>query len=160
MTCAGKIPALVPTSELTVEFHRRAEDLYFNTPVAIAHAVVPPMLDRGDGSLLDAFGASTINPGVAPGISGFNSVGAGTRHWLRGMHSEFGPNGVFVGMLGIGAMIEGSTAYESTKAAPSSFGEVPVGHPSVLAETYRDMYTARDRAESVYPARAADVEDG
>ena len=120
-------------------------------PVALAGRVLPGMLDRGDGALLFALGASAKYP--MPHLAAAGLALAGLRNYVHTLHAELGPGGVYAGDLVIGALIEGTPAHRSASAW-SGGQPLAVVSPGDLADRYWDMYTKRDRAEEEVSATA------
>jgi NADP-dependent 3-hydroxy acid dehydrogenase YdfG len=68
-------------TELTADTLRDIVDLYLYTPVEIAHAVLPGMIERGAGAFLLGQGLSAAM--AAPGMSGVGPIMAAARHWIH-----------------------------------------------------------------------------
>lgn len=90
------------------------------------------MRARGDGTLLLTTGFSSTIP--APCLANAGMAMAGLRNWARALHTELGPEGVYVGTVTIAS------------------GIVPGGgeaDPDAIGARYYTMYQQRDRAEEI-----------
>ncbi|MFC8663895.1 SDR family NAD(P)-dependent oxidoreductase [Streptomyces sp. NPDC057199] len=144
--------AVRPASQLSADFLRPHANLLLHTPVEIARAVLPQMIERGNGGFLLGIGLSAVTPSALPGLGGATSVMAAARHWMHGLHSELADKGVYAGTLAIGAMIEGSLAHQEASEAGSTFSGMPVVSAAHLADLYWDMLTKRDQTEQLFPS--------
>lgn len=127
------------------------------TLLELVREFLPAMLERGDGAILSAQGASAIR-GWA-GMSGWPVALAAQRHYLQSLAAEVGERGVYVGMLYIGALIRGSAAdvaMQAAEAAGEPVPDWPVTEPAQLADLLWDMHAARDRLEVVFPPELTD----
>jgi short-subunit dehydrogenase len=114
------------------------------TPVALVARLLPGMLERRDGGLLFALGASAKYP--MPRLAAAGLALAGLRNYAHTLHAELGPQGVYAGTLLIGALIEGTPAHRNATAWAGG-QQLAVVKPEDLAGHFWDMYTRRDRAE-------------
>jgi len=99
--------------------------------VAAAREVLPEMLERRSGALLFTAGASAAVP-----IPSHASVGLGMsalRNYAGVLHAALKGTGVYAGSLMVATRIEKDTE----------------GDPDTLADVYWNMYTDRDRAETI-----------
>lgn len=138
-----------PPSQIDVPTVAPLLDNAVLTPVALVARVLPVMLERGDGGLLFALGASAKYP--IPHLAAAGVALAGLRNYARTLHAELGPQGVYAGMLLIGALIEGTPAHRNA-ADWAGAQPLAVVRPADLAGRFWDMYTKRDRAEEEVPA--------
>ncbi|ROO87545.1 short-subunit dehydrogenase [Actinocorallia herbida] len=158
-------PGLTFTAATALEaaYLERLIPLLLLTPVEIFRAVLPEMIERGDGAVLMTTGASAAQP--VPYLSGPGVVMAAARSYLYSLNGELADKGVYAGTLSVAAAIDRSegvrTAAESAAAAradapdadqPFGGGQFPVVDPDDLADLYWDMYTRRDRVEQIHPA--------
>lgn len=130
------------------------------TPVEVFHAVLPEMIERGDGAVLMGTAYSAIQP--MPNASGFGLMMAAARNYLYSLNAELADTGVYAGTLSVAALIARSQAAQAVEAQtgtpvgtepitmPGGF-EIPVADPDDLAEHYWDLYTKRDRVEQIHP---------
>lgn len=114
-------------------------------PVALVARLLPGMLERGDGGLLFALGASAKYP--MPHLAAAGLALASLRNYAHTLHAELGPQGVYAGALLIGALIEGTPAHRNATAWAGG-QQLPVVKPEDLAGHFWDLYTQRDRAEA------------
>jgi NADP-dependent 3-hydroxy acid dehydrogenase YdfG len=140
---------MVAATQVTAELLSRLAGLYLHTPVETARAVLPGMIERGDGAFLLGQGVSAVHP--LPGMSGVGPVMAAARNWVLSLHGELAAHGVYAGTLSVAAWIEGSAGHLAASEADPGLA----GHPTVtaaeLADQYWDLYTRRDHPERVYP---------
>jgi short-subunit dehydrogenase len=141
----GDASIRVPASQIETATVQPLLGKFVLTPVALAGRVLPGMLQRGDGALLFALGASAKYP--MPRWASGGMVLAALRNYAHSLHAELGPQGVYTGTLLIGALIEGSVAHRNASARGGARPGVPVVPAGDLAERYWDMYVKRDRAE-------------
>lgn len=143
-----------PAAQLTPDALQHFINLYLLTPVEIVRTVLPQMLDRGDGGILVAQGSSAVH-GV-PNMSGVGPAMAATRNYIQSLHGELADQGVYAGVLHVGAMIIGSAGHlamtTGEMAAGLDLDQVPTIHPTELAEIMWTMLAKRERAEEQAPA--------
>jgi short-subunit dehydrogenase len=142
----------VPAAKLTPQYAHEFMPLSFYTLVALVQEFLPAMLERGDGAILTAQGAST-KEGL-PHMSGPGPAQAAQRNYLQALHAEVAARGVYVGMLYIGAAIEDSafhTQMETAKAAGEPVWEMPSVPSGHLADLLWTMHQTREQAEISYP---------
>ena len=125
----------------------------FYALVALVQEFLPHMLDRGDGAILTAQGASTKQG--PPNMSGPGPAQAAQRNYLQSLHAEVANKGVYVGMLCIGAAIEQQCLPypdgEGQSRRESRSGNTPCVDPAHLADLLWNMHQARQQAETSYP---------
>ncbi|ATQ30214.1 short-chain dehydrogenase [Rhodococcus ruber] len=149
-----------PATELDAAAVQELTPLLLLTPVEIVRAVLPEMIERGDGAILLTLGYSALEP--MPYMSGVGPVMAAARNYWYSLHGELAGTGVYAGTLTVGAIIERSELGEAATAqaqiadtsSPATFPngvEITTVDPDELAAIYWDMYTARDGVERVYP---------
>jgi short-subunit dehydrogenase len=142
----------VPAANLTPQ---RAQDfmpLSFYTLLALVQEFLPHMLRQGDGAILTAQGASSVQG--LPNMSGPGPAQAAQRNYLQSLHAEVAEKGVYVGMLYIGAAIEHSAFHaemEKAKAAGHRVWEMPTADPAHLADLLWIMHRAKRQSEATYP---------
>lgn len=123
-------------------------------PIEIINAVLPDMLARGEGGILIGGGISAVQG--MPYMSGFGPVMAAMRNYIYSLHGELADKGVYAGTLSIGASIIGSVGHERLVSGESKIQlppgyVVPTVEPDELAEQYWQLFTRRDRAETIFP---------
>jgi short-subunit dehydrogenase len=143
----------VPAANLTPQHAQDFMPLSFYTLLALVQEFLPPMLAQGDGAILTAQGASSVQG--RPHLSGPGPAQAAQRNYLQSLHAEVAEKGVYVGMLYIGAAIAHSafhTAREAAKAAGDPVWEMPTADPAHLANLLWTMHSTRSQPEATYPA--------
>jgi short-subunit dehydrogenase len=144
----------VPAANLTPQYAQDFMPLSFYTLLALVQAFLPHMLEQGDGAILTAQGASSVQG--LPYMSGPGPAQAAQRNYLQSLHAEVAEQGVYVGMLYIGAAIEHSafhTEMERAKAAGDPVWEMPTADPADLADLLWTMHGTKGEPEASYPER-------
>jgi short-subunit dehydrogenase len=143
----------VPAAALTP---RRAEafmPLAVYSLLALVQEFLPHMLKQGGGAILTAQGASTVHG--LPNMSGPGPAQAAQRNYLQSLHSEVAGQGVYVGMLYVGAIIERSAFHAWLQDAKAAGTETrdwgPAVSPDHLAELLWNMHRAKGEPEVRYP---------
>lgn len=128
--------------------------LYYSF-LALVQQFLPHMLERGNGAILTAQGASTLHG--LPHMSGSGPAQAAQRNFLQSLHAEVAGRGVFVGMLYIGAIIEKSAFHAQAEQAKAAGGRDwgPSVGPAYLADLLWNMHDAKGESEARYPAQAS-----
>ena len=143
----------VPAAGLTPERAQAFMPLVFYTMVALVHEFLPPMLAHGDGAILTAQGASTVHG--LPNMSGPGPAQAAQRNYLQSLHAEVAGQGVYIGMLYVGAIIEDSAFHSWLQNAKATGAETrdwgPTVTPARLADLLWDMHNAKADPEAIYP---------
>jgi short-subunit dehydrogenase len=145
---------LVSARDLDVDDLEPMFDLRLRTPIALARAVLPGMLERGGGGLLFAFGIQPHQPD--PMLDNVGVAQAALLHHVHNLHTSLAADGVYAGALLIGALIDGSEVQRLLQAGTADHLpkertniEYPIVSPDLLADRYWDMYAKRDRVEEV-----------
>jgi short-subunit dehydrogenase len=118
----------------------------------LSFAFLPHMLAQGEGAILSAQGASSVQG--LPNLSGPGPAQAAQRNYLQSLHAEVAKHGVYVGMLYIGVAIEHSafhTEMERAKAAGEPVWEMPSVDPAHLADLLWIMHHTKRQPEATYP---------
>jgi short-subunit dehydrogenase len=142
--------------DLTPQRAQAFMPLVFYSMVALVQEFLPHMLDHGAGAILTAQGASTVHG--LPNMSGPGPAQAAQRNYLQSLHAEVAANGVYVGMLYIGAIIEESAFHawlenaKATGAETRDWGATVA--PGQLADLLWTMHSSRADPEAMYPAPA------
>jgi short-subunit dehydrogenase len=142
----------VPAARLTAQHAEKFMPLIFYTLLALAQEFLPYMLEQGDGAILTAQGGSTVHG--LPNMSGPSPAQAAQRNYLQALHAEVAGQGVYVGMLYIGAAIRNSafhTELEQAKAAGQPAWEMAVVDPEHLAGLLWTMHSTKGQPEARYP---------
>ncbi len=151
----GPVPA-VP--EFTAAVDLRAGQLDELMPItlhsllALVGEFLPAMIERGDGAILSAQGAAAVQG--RPRLSGWPPVLAAQRNYLQSLAAEVAGQGVYVGMLYIGARIRGTAfdaAFRDADVTGQPMPDMPTVDPAELAELLWSMHTDRKPREMVVP---------
>jgi short-subunit dehydrogenase len=141
-----------PAAELTPAQAGRFMPLAVYSLLALVQQFLPHMLRQRCGAILTAQGGSTVH-GLA-NMSGPGPAQAAQRNYLQSLHAEVADQGVYVGMLYIGAVIEHSAFHaETERAVASGTGRYwgPTVDPALLADLLWDMHRNKRPAEVLYP---------
>jgi short-subunit dehydrogenase len=125
-------------------------DQILRTPVALVNQALPDLVERGDGGVLLSYGASALTP-----IADLATVGiamSALRYYMRMLHAEVAPRGVYVGGLAISAFIEGTPVADELLEA---MADVPVVSPDALADTLWTQFAERQDPDNVAPRPVA-----
>ncbi|MBW8483274.1 SDR family NAD(P)-dependent oxidoreductase [Actinomadura parmotrematis] len=145
-------PAFVPATALSPDLLHDRMAITLDTLLALVGAFLPAMLERGDGAVLTAQGAAAVQ--ARPGMSGWPTLLAAQRHYLRSLAAEVAPRGVHVAALYIGARILG-TPYEAEYRRRQALGEpvpaLPAADPADLADLLWTMHAHRTPHETTVP---------
>lgn len=153
----GPVPAgqaFTAATELTVAGLEELLPLFLLTPVAVAQAVLPEMIERGDGAFLVTHGLSAMMP--APYFSGPGPVMSATRNYVHSLNGELAGTGVYAGTINIAGGIarsENEPVVPEQADSESAFEgvEFPIIDPDDIAAAYWAMVQGRDRVETVIP---------
>jgi short-subunit dehydrogenase len=142
-----------PAADLTPQRAQAFMPLVFYSMVALVQEFLPHMLEQGDGAILTAQGASTVHG--LPNMSGPGPAQAAQRNYLQSLHAEVAGQGVYIGMLYVGAIIEDSAFHSWLQNAKATGAETrdwgPTVTPARLADLLWDMHNARADPEAIYP---------
>jgi len=144
----------IPAANLTPQQAQDFMPLSFYTLLALAQEFLPHMIAQGDGAILTAQGASSLQG--LPYMSGPGPAQAAQRNYLQSLHAEVATKGVYIGRLYIGAAIEHSafhTAMEAAKAAGEPVWEMSTADPDHLADLLWNMHSMKGQPEATYPER-------
>jgi len=121
---------ITPAVETTVDSAMAQFELNVLGAITAVEAVLPGMLQRGNGGLLFTTGVSSVVPVSFLGSTAIAM--AGLRNWALALHEQLAGKGIYVGTLTIATQLAEGT------------GE---GDPAEVADRYWNMYQARDHAE-------------
>ncbi|WP_449372592.1 hypothetical protein [Arthrobacter psychrolactophilus] len=124
------------------------------TPVEVVRAVLPEMLERGDGAILFTHGFSAMMP--APHFSGPGPVMSAARNYLHSLNGELAGTGVYAGTINVaGAIARSENEPPKPEAADAETAfegaTFPTIDPDDIAAQYWAMYTDRQQVETVIP---------
>jgi short-subunit dehydrogenase len=142
----------VSAADLTPQHARNFMPLIFYTMLALVQEFLPHMLEQGDGAILTAQGGSSVRG--LPDMSGPSPAQAAQRNYLQALHAEVANDGVYVGMLYIGAAIRKSSFHvemEKARAAGEPVWDMPTVNPEHLADLLWTMHDTRGKPEVIYP---------
>ena len=142
----------VPAAELTSQRAHDFMPLVFYSLLALVQQFLPHMIEERSGAILTAQGASTLHG--LPNMSGPGPAQAAQRNYLQSLHAEVSDNGVYVGMLYIGAIIEKSAFHvwtEEATAAGTGRDWGPTVDPDHLADLLWNMHNTKGESEAKYP---------
>jgi short-subunit dehydrogenase len=142
----------VSAASLTPQHAEKFMPLIFYTMVALVREFLPHMLEQGDGAILTAQGGSTVQG--LPNMSGPSPAQAAQRNYLQALHAEVAGQGVYVGMLYIGAAIRNSAFHaelEKARAAGDPIWDMPAVDPEHLAGLLWAMHQTKGQREARYP---------
>jgi short-subunit dehydrogenase len=146
-------PSFTAAADLRSERLRDLMPLTLYTLLALVGEFLPAMVGRGDGAILSAQGAAAVQG--RPHMSGWPPLLAAQRNYLQSLAAEVAGQGVYVGMLYIGARITGTPFDEAVRAAVAAgrpVPDIPAADPADLARLLRTMHSDRAPAELVVPA--------
>jgi short-subunit dehydrogenase len=149
---AGPADPFVPAAALTPQRAEAFMPLTFFGPVALVQEFLPQMIERGDGAILTAQGASTLHG--MPGMSGPGPGQAALRNYFQSLHAEVAGTGVYVGSLYIGAAIENTPFHAQLLAARAAGAveyEMAIAAPVHLADLLWNMHASKAEPEAAYP---------
>jgi short-subunit dehydrogenase len=142
-----------PAADLTPQRAQAFMPLVFYSMVALVQEFLPRMLEQGDGAILTAQGASTVHG--LPNMSGPGPAQAAQRNYLQSLHAEVAGQGVYIGMLYVGAIIEDSAFHSWLQNAKATGAETrdwgPTVSPVRLADLLWDMHNTKADPEAIYP---------
>ncbi|WP_154794440.1 SDR family NAD(P)-dependent oxidoreductase [Occultella kanbiaonis] len=129
----GTVLDMVSPLQVTPDNLQPQLDFYLHGAVTAAAQVLPEMLEAGAGTLLFTTGAGSVSP--IPMMGNVNAAAAALRNWTLNLHQELAEKGVYAAHVAIGVWMGSGNAYDE---------------PATIAQTYWDLYTARDQAERQY----------
>jgi NAD(P)-dependent dehydrogenase (short-subunit alcohol dehydrogenase family) len=126
-------------TDWTIEDLRRLQQANNWSPWLIVQALLPGMMDRGRGWIVNIGSSSATAPGVLLGSSAYSATKAMLHQWTKVLAAEFAHTPIVINAL----MPQGAALTESVEAAMQA-GHLPrdVGEPlSVMAEAALVMAT-------------------
>lgn len=143
----------IPAMELTPEALQQRIDLYFYGLVAAVNAVLPVLLERGEGRVLSGFGGSA-QVGF-PGTSGTGPAMAAARNYLQSLQQELVERGIEVDVVAITAAVRNSAFHRELQAGGAASSgitsEIPEAAPEQLAELLDEAASDPERLEACFP---------
>ncbi|MDL4815786.1 SDR family NAD(P)-dependent oxidoreductase [Actinomadura opuntiae] len=144
-------PAALPVPITETDVPTAREGMSWVYPaIDTVGAVLPGMLERGDGGLLFAGGLSAVVP--MPMIGNLALASAALRNYAVTLNAALAGEGVYAGTLTIGGLIERGDIHRMATSDPDRLGDMTVRtlDPDKLANAAWDLYSKRDRAEAVF----------
>lgn len=143
------VQVIAPTAEVDPEAGERSLALNLGTPLRLIRRLLPGMLARGEGSIVNVASMASIAP--TPGMTYYNAGKCGLAGASEALRGELRGTGVRVltvypGLIDTDMATAGFAAYESSLALRAQ----PIGRPDVLA-AHVVRAVERDRARVVYP---------
>lgn len=118
--------------------------------VDVVRAVLPAMLERGDGGLLFAGGLSAVQP--MPELGNLAVSSAALRNYALTLNAALADKGVYAGSLIIGGLIDRGDIHAMVTSGPDL--SVDVGEytldPDAIADAAWELHSRRDRPEAVF----------
>lgn len=114
------LPAAGRMEDFSAEQVKRALRVNLESPMLLAQALYPAMLERGSGHLV--FVASLAGKAPAPQSSIYNATKFGLRGFALGLRSDLGPQGVGVSIVSPGFIREAGMFAESGAKSPPGLG--------------------------------------
>lgn len=153
----GPVPAgqaFTSASALTAKGLQELLPLYLLTPVEVIQAVLPDMVERGEGAVLVTHGFSAVMP--APHFSGVGPVMSAMRSIVHSLNGELQGTGVYAGTINVAGAIARSEN-EPVKSEDLGEGEAFEGaafsviDPDDIAQMYWEMVQERTAVEQMIP---------
>lgn len=141
---------LKPPEDVDVDSITHQLDYTVLGPIEATQAVLPGMLARGDGALLYTGGYSSRHPVTTHANAGVAL--AAQRNYAYVLNKSLAGKGIYTGTVTVAGLILRSTTGDEILAAPDEVRAVLeplLIDPDLIADTYWNMYTERDRAEEV-----------
>ncbi|WTW95676.1 SDR family NAD(P)-dependent oxidoreductase [Streptomycetaceae bacterium NBC_01309] len=148
-------PAAFPTPIAEADSASVREAMSWMYPaVDVVRAVLPAMLERGDGGLLFAGGLSAVQP--MPALGNLAVSSAALRNYALTLNADLADKGVYAGSLIIGGLIERGDIHAMVTSNPDP--SLDVGKytlsPDEIADGAWELHTSRTRPEAVFSAFA------
>jgi 3-oxoacyl-[acyl-carrier protein] reductase len=125
----GEESVLRPFVEMSEAEWDRDIDVNLKTAAAVTHAVLPGMIERGHGRVINV--SSVTGPIVSyPGNSGYSAGKGGMDGLMRALAVETGSHGVTVNSVAPGWITTGSSSPEEIEGGRNT----PVGRPGTPVE--------------------------
>ncbi|PWW08617.1 short subunit dehydrogenase [Paenibacillus cellulosilyticus] len=106
---------------------------YLLPAVLSVNEVLPDMMKNGSGAILFTTGISAMFP--LPFVGNGGIIMSGVRNYAANLYNVLKEQGIYVGHLSVGTLIQAGTA----------------GDPDVIADVWYDMYEKKELFEQVFP---------
>lgn len=137
---------LATPRNITVENLRPHMELTLGAVTAV-QALLPGMLEKGNGGILFASAASAIEP--VPFSSNFAMAQSSIRNYAHSLHNDLKKDGIYAGMLFISGLVDKGNGSLEPPPPPVSESPMPLISAYSIAEMFWDMYTKRDRIDQI-----------
>jgi short-subunit dehydrogenase len=114
------LPATGRMEELTAEEVGRAIDVNFDAPILMAHALVPALMEKGEGHLV--FTSSLAGHAASPRSSLYSAAKYGLRGFAFGLRADLAEDGIGVSVVSPGFVREAGMFADSGAEAPPGMG--------------------------------------
>lgn len=114
------LPAAGWVSDFTPEQLQRALRVNLEAPMLMAQALLPPMVERGEGHLV--FVASLAGKAASPRSAIYNATKFGLRGFALGLRSDLAPRGVGVSLVSPGFIRDAGMFADAGAKAPPGLG--------------------------------------
>jgi NADP-dependent 3-hydroxy acid dehydrogenase YdfG len=146
---AGGAEMLATPRNITVENLLPQLDFTLGAVTAV-QAVLPGMLQRGDGALLFGTAASAMEP--VPFSANFGMAQAAIRNYTWSLHSDLKKEGIYAGILLVAGAVNKGDGSLDPPAVAAAAPDAPPPRMSVttaydIADMYWSLYERRDRIE-------------
>ena len=129
----GEESVLRPFADMTEEQWDRDIAVNLKTAAAVTHAVLPGMIERGYGRIVNV--SSVTGPVVSyPGNSGYSAGKGGMDGLMRALAIENGPHGITVNSVAPGEIATPMTGNEDVDPATIERPGIPMGRPGHARE--------------------------
>ncbi|RSM72590.1 short-chain dehydrogenase [Actinoplanes sp. ATCC 53533] len=138
---------IVPLPAADADDVREPLENLLTPAVHLVSAVLPAMLDRGEGTLLFPSGLSGLHP--MPMLGNLAPASAALRMYVLTLHAALADRGVYVGALTIGGLVIGGDIH---RMLTEQGHQLPTLDPDAIAETAWRMAVERTDPEAVFDA--------
>jgi short-subunit dehydrogenase len=143
------VQIVAPTAEVSLDAGRKLMELDLMTPLALIQAVLPAMLARKSGSIVNVASLAALAP--TPGMTWYNAAKGGLAAASESLRGELRKSGVHVCTVYPGPVHTpmgdaGYAAYPPTLSVKL----LPAGNPTTLGRLVRRA-VEKKRARVVYP---------
>ncbi|MCB9569432.1 MAG: SDR family NAD(P)-dependent oxidoreductase [Myxococcales bacterium] len=143
------VQIVAPIEEVAIDDAERLLHVDLHTPLRLTHAIVPRMIARGAGTIVDIASVAGLAP--TPGMYFYNAAKAALGAASEGLRAELRPHGIHVVTVYPGPVESAMEAAARTRYEASAVVDrLPTGKPAILARRIADA-VARRRSRVIYP---------